>query len=125
MWILIICNNLVFVYDYFNEVKEKIDKEILLGWIVGFFDIELLFNLRLLFIGVVVKKDGGWCLIYYFLYFVDFSVNDFIDLEVCFVYYIFFDEVLEMVGLLGKGVVLGKMDVKLVFRLLLVYFLDY
>lgn len=41
-------------------VEEKIDKEIALGRISGPFNYEALGKLRLLPIGVVAKKDGGW-----------------------------------------------------------------
>lgn len=115
------CNNLVSVHDHPNEVKEKIDKEISLGRIAGPFDTEPLFNLRLSPIGVVAKKDGGWRLIHHLSHPTDFSVNDFIDPEACSVHYTSFYEVLEMVGSLGKGAVLGKMDVKSAFRLLPVH----
>lgn len=83
-----------------------------------------MYNFRLLFIGIVVKKDGGWCLIYYLLFFEGSSVNDFIDLDYCMVYYILFDEVLEMIVNLGIDFFFVKMDVKLVFCLLFVYLVD-
>ncbi|XP_062572703.1 uncharacterized protein LOC134234654 [Saccostrea cucullata] len=115
------CKNLVSVNDHPKEVKEKIDKEISLGRIAGPFNHEPLSNLRLSPIGVVSKKDGGWRLIHHLSYPSNFSVNDFIDPEACSVQYTSFDEVLDMVGSLGKGAYLGKMDVKAAFRLLPVH----
>lgn len=46
------------------------------------------------------------------------SVNDFIDDEYCTVQYSSFDQILEVIAKLGKGVLLGKMDIKSAFRLL-------
>lgn len=58
--IFIIFINLIFIKVYLKVVKEKVDKEIVMGCIlvVGFFNKELLGNLRLLLIWNVVKKDG-------------------------------------------------------------------
>lgn len=106
------------VKDHPKVVKEKIYKEIALGRIAGPFNYEPLGNLRLSTIGVVAKKDGGWRLIHHLSYPINYSVNDFIDVEACSVHYTSFDEVLDMVAKLGRGAVLGKMDVKSAFRLL-------
>lgn len=64
-------------------------------------------------------------MIMYFFYFKYESINYFIDLEVCFVYYFLFDNVVDMIFFLGKGVLLGKVDVKSVFRLIFVYLSDF
>lgn len=53
------------------------------------------------------------------------SVNYFIDLEDCLVVYIFLDQVLQEVVWLGKGIVLVKMDIKFVFRLMIINLGDF
>lgn len=85
-----------------------------------------MYNFRLSFIGIVIKKDRGWCLIYYLLFFEGSSVIDFIDLDYCMVYIVLFVEVLEMIVIFNLGIdfFFVKMDVKLVFCLLFVYLVD-
>lgn len=61
------------------------------------------------------KKDDSWRFIHRLSYPADFSVKDFIDPEAFSVHYISLDAVLKMAGTLGKGAVLGKIDVKLAF----------
>lgn len=76
------------------------DKEIVMGCIlvVGFFNKELLGNLRLLLIWNVVKKDGFWLIIClcFILYLMRFKYG--LKLEI--------------------WVFLGKIDVKLVFYMI-------
>lgn len=102
-----------------------INKEVLLGRVVGLFLKLLFINFRLLFVGLVLKKDGLFRLIYYLLYLQGFSVNDFIDQLFSFVKYILFDEVFKMLVSLGQGVLVFCLDIKSVFWLLFVYILDF
>lgn len=48
----------------------------------------------------------------------DRRINDFIDPDLCTVQYAFFDGVVDMITNLGRGALIGKMDVKNAFRLI-------
>lgn len=96
-----------------------------MGRVVGLFDDFFLKDLRLLLVGMVLKKGGLYRLIYYLFYFFGVSVNDFIDKKYCLVRYFFFDEVLNMFFKLGYEVLVVCLDIKNVFRLLLVYKFDF
>ena len=82
-------------------------------------------TLRVSPIGVVAKKDGGWRLITHLLYPPNWSVNDFINPEICKVKYSSFDKVVEMISVLGSNVLCAKMDISQAFRLLVVHPADF
>ena len=75
-------------------------------------------NLRISPIGTVPKKDGGLRIITHLSYPQGNSVNSFIDPELASVQYSSFDQVVEIVSNLGKGALMGKMDIKSAFRLI-------
>ena len=75
-------------------------------------------NLRISPIGSVPKKDGGIRIITHLSYPEGNSVNSFIDPELASVQYSSFDQVVEIVSNLGKGALMGKMDIKSAFRLI-------
>lgn len=64
-------------------------------------------------------------MIYYLFFFVNFSVNLFIDKLFCLVNYFLLDDVVKLLSLLGIGVLMGKIDFKFVFRLFFIYLLDF
>ena len=112
------CKNLMSAKMYPVDVREKIDKEINMGRILGPFISPPISNLITSPIGIVRKSDGGWRLITHLSYPSGGSVNDFIDPEICSEQYTSFDTAIEMIRTLGTGVLCSKMDVKSAFRLL-------
>ncbi|XP_062578413.1 uncharacterized protein LOC134240321 isoform X1 [Saccostrea cucullata] len=100
---------------------EKIQKEIELGRVVGPFSELPISNLHLSPVGIIPKSDGGWRMITHLSYPESNSINDYIDPELCTVNYSSFDKVVDMISVLGKGALLGKVDVKSAFRLIPIY----
>ena len=114
------CKNLLSATQHSKELQDKIQKEINLGRIAGPYKIKPITNLRLSPVGVLPKSEGGWRMITHLSYPKQNSVNDLINPESCSVRYTSFDNVVDMVCKLGRGVKLGKTDIKSAFRLLLV-----
>ena len=103
---------------HLNELKQKINKEVKLGHMVGPFDSAPLKNLKISPVGLIPKSDGSWRLITHLSYPPGNSVNDGIDKGLCSVNYTSFDKVSQMVFKLGKGALMAKRDIKSAFRLL-------
>ena len=116
----VFAKNLVSAENFKSETRNKLQKEVDLGRILGPFLEKPISNLRVSPIGLVPKNDGGWRLITHLSHPCNSSVNDFIDPEVCKVKYSSMDKVLDMISLLGKGALLGKIDISQAFRLLIV-----
>lgn len=112
------CRNLVSVRSHPVQVKEKIEKEIELGRVLGPFHEQPLSNLIISPIGIVPKSDGGWRMITHLSYPSGTSINDFIDPDSCSVQYTSFDSAIEMIRSLGRHALCSKMDIKSAFRLL-------
>lgn len=74
---------------------------------------------------MVAKKDGGWRVITHLSYPPNWSVNDFINPEICKVKYSLFDKVVEMISALGSNVLCAKMDINQAFHLLVVHPADF
>ena len=112
------CKNLKSVLQ--NEVlaNEKLDQEVALCQIAGPFPFKPISNLRCSSIGLVLKKTCGFWLITHLFYPAGLSVNDGIDDALASVTYFNFDNAVGSIKMLGKGALLGKFDVKSVFRLL-------
>lgn len=76
--------------------------------------------------GVVLKKNlGEFRLIYYLFYFRGFFVNDGIFLDYISVFYVIILDVICNIKVVGCGCFLVKIDVKNVFRIIFICFLDY
>jgi len=88
--------------------------------VLGPFSQKPISTLRVSPIGLVPKSSGGWRLITHLSYPENYSVNDFIDPQICGVKYLSFDKVVDMVLVLGKSALCGKMDSQ-AFRLLVVH----
>jgi hypothetical protein len=73
----------------------------------------------------LIKKDGGWRVITHLSYPPNWSVNDFINPEICKVKYSLFDKVVEMISALGSNVLCAKMDINQAFHLLVVHPADF
>ena len=110
-------NNLKSAVEHHSSLLEKVNKEIMLGRIMGPFSQLPVANLHVSPVGLVPKSDGGWRMITHLSYPVNSGINCFIDPELCTVQYASFDGVVDMIFKLGKGALLGKMDIKSAFRL--------
>jgi hypothetical protein len=74
-----------------------------MGRVLGPFSENPISTLRISPIGLVEKPDNGWRLITHLSYPNQFSVNHFIDKDVCAVTYISFNSVIDMISELGKS----------------------
>lgn len=111
--------NLRSIYEKPAIVQQKIEKEIKLGRVAGPFMEKPLPNLQVSPIGLVPKKlPGEYRLIHHLSYPESYSINDFIDPNICSVQYTNFDEAVYMLQDLGQGCKLFKVDIKSAFRLL-------
>jgi len=117
--------NLISAYQYETQLKEKIEKEISLGRVMGPFDTLPISKLQISPIGLVPKSDGGWRLITHLSYPNDHGINQFIDPVHCTVKYSSFDNVINMLTHLGRRAEMGVLDIKTVFRLLRVHPADF
>lgn len=113
--------NLKSATEHHDHLMDKISKEIKLGRIMGPFDQLPISNLHISPVGIVPKSDGGWRMITHLSYPSDRGINDFIDPDLCTVQYASFDGVVDMIASLGRGALIGKMDVKSAFRLIPIY----
>ena len=91
-----------------------------MGRVLGPFSEKPISTLRISPIGLVEKPDNGWRLITHLSYPHQFSVNHFIDKDVCAVKYTWFDSIMDMISDLGKSAKIAKLDISQAFRLLIV-----
>ena len=111
--------NLKSVYDHPDVVRQKIQNELDLGRIDGPFLEKPFSTLRVSPLGLVEKKTPGEFRLIHHLSFPDGnSLNDSIDHDLCTVQYTRFEEAIHMVQDMGRGCLLGKLDIKSAFRLL-------
>ena len=115
------CKNLKSVTQNEQLAKQKLQKEVSLGRMVGPFLKKPISNLRCSPIGLVPKKTGGFRLITHLSYPSGTSVNDCIDQTFASVKYSNFDNAIAMIKKLGKGALMGKFDIKGAFRLLRIF----
>lgn len=115
------CNNLKSVRQNEQLARQKLKQEVEQGRMAGPFLFKPVSNLRCSPIGLVPKKTGGYRLITHLSYPSGSSVNDGIDPAFASVKYSSFDNAVNMIKKLGKGALIGKMDIKSAFRLLPIY----
>ena len=115
------CKNLKSVTQNEQLAKQKLQKEVSLGRMVGPFLKKPISNLRCSPIGLVTKKTGDFRLITHLSYPSGTSVNDCIDQTFASVKYSNFDNAIAMIKKLGKGALMGKFDIKGAFRLLRIF----
>ena len=112
-------NNLKSVDVHPEIVRQKIKSEVDSGRVAGPFEQRPISTLRVSPIGLVAKKTPGEFRLIHHLSFADGdSLNDFIDPELCSVKYTHFDEAIHMVQDMGHACLLGKLDIKMAYRLL-------
>lgn len=120
------CKNLKSAILHHHIIMQKIEKEVLLGRIVGPFTSIPFPNFRCSPIGVVPKRTPGeFRLIQHLSSPRGSSVNDSIDKDECNVSYTSFDRAVDMIGKLGLKSFMGKADIKSAFRLLPVHPVDF
>ena len=117
--------NLKSTVSHEAETRVKINKEVELGRISGPFTTLPISTLHISPIGLVPKKNGTWRLITNLSYPLEGSINSFIDPNEASVQYSSFDKVVNMISGLGKGALLGKMDIKSAFRLIPIHPSDF
>lgn len=115
------CTNLISAEQHSNELRQKIAQEISLGRIAGPYINKPLHNLHISPIGAILKPGGGCRLITNLSFPPNRGINDYIDPEISSVKYTSFDKVIDMISEIGKGALIGKMDIKSAFRLLPVF----
>lgn len=120
-----IAPNLISANMHKEETMAKLMKEVSLGRMLGPFKILPISTLRISPIGLVPKSDGSWRLITHLSYPPECSVNSFIDEKFCKVQYTSFDSILDKIFELGPKALLGKIDVKSAFRLLIIHPADF
>ena len=101
-----------------EAVRDQIKKELDKGRIAGPFVSPPLPTLRVSPLGLVPKKSGGYRVIHHLSFPDKNSVNHFTDPDICSVSYSSIDDAIELIHKIGKGALLGKMDLKSAFRLL-------
>ena len=82
----------------------------------GPFSITPLPNLRCSFLGIFLKKDGGWRIIYHLSAPPSRSVNDFIDLQQYSLRYCTIDSAIAILNSLDPHFLMGKIDLRSAFR---------
>ena len=120
-----ISKKIISAFQYKEETMKKLKKEINMGRMLGPFAELPISTLRISPIGLVPKSDGTWRLITNLSYPHDNSVNTFIDDKFCKVKYSTFDDILDKIYDLGPRALLGKIDIKSAFRLLIVHPADF
>ena len=104
-------------------VDEYLQTEISLGRVVGYFSLEALPAAHISIFGVIPKgyQSDKWHLIIDLSFPKGQSVNDGIPKELCSLQYITIDHAINHIMSIGPGTLLGKIDIKSAFRLLLVH----
>lgn len=103
-------------------LREKVDKEVALGRMMGPFSSLPFPNLRVSPLGVVPKKEEGkFRLIHHLSHPKGASVNDGISKEDASVSYVSFDRAVMLVRKAGCGALMAKSDIESAFRLLPVH----
>ena len=102
-----------------NKIKEKLDKEISLGRIVGPFDSSPLENLVVSPLGLVEKKvRGEYRVIHHLSFPSGSSINDGIPRESATVKYASIQDAIEKILLVGSHCYMAKSDIKSAFRII-------
>lgn len=114
----VMSKNMTSALELREATFEKLMKEVSLGRMLGPFSKLPISNLQISPIGLVPKSDGNWRLITNLSHPHGGGINAFIDDEFSKVIYTSFDTILEKIYDLGKGALLGKVDIKSAFRLM-------
>jgi hypothetical protein len=96
-----------------------------MGRVLAPFSEKPISTLRISHIGLVEKPDNGWNLITHLSYPNQFSVNHFIDKDLCAFKYTSFNSVIDMISELGKSAKIAKLDISQAFCLLIVNSADF
>ena len=117
------CVNLVSAFQNPEVVTHYIAEEQALDRIIGPLDPLLVQNVHSSPFEVIPKhySPGKWRLILDLSSPHGFSVSDGINPEWCSLSHISVDDVAKVVAGLGRGTVLGKMDIKSAYRMILIY----
>ena len=110
-------------YPAFSRgVREKLKNELELGRIAGPFSSPPFPTFRCSPLALIPKKaEGEFRLVLNLSYPRNQSVNDFIDRNLCTVWYSSMDDAVRVIQKLEKGALLAKADIKSAFRLLKIW----
>ena len=100
-------------------VQAYLDKEVVLGWIVGPINPSSApYSTQVSPIGVIPKSNqlGKWRLIVDLSSLEGRSVNGGIEPELCSLHYLRLDEVVQQISKAGQGALLAKMDIDSTYR---------
>ena len=112
--------NLVSATEFQAETLAKLNKEVSSGRILGPFTNIPISTLHISLIGVIPKPDGTWRLITNLFHPINDSINSYINETYSKLCYSSLDNILDKLYDLGKGALLGKIDIKSAFMLLLI-----
>jgi hypothetical protein len=116
----VMSKNLVSATEFQSETLATLNKKVSSGRILGPFNNIPISTLHLSPIGVIPKPDGTWRLITNLSHPISDSINYYINEKYSKVCYSSLDNILDKLYDLGKGALLGKIDIKSAFRLLLI-----
>ena len=116
----VVSKNLVSATEFQAESLTKLNKEVSSGRILGSFTNIPISTLHISPIGVIPKPDGTWRLISNLSHPINDSINSYINEKYSKICYSSLDNIFDILYDLGKGALLGKIDIKSAFRLLLI-----
>ena len=116
-------SNMPSAREHPDVVQQYIMEELAKGRLLGPFQLDQLRGMHINRFGVIPKghNSGKWRLITDLSFPEGLSVNDGIDPCLCSLKYTSVDEVAEMVGKLGRGTLLAKIDIEAAYRLIPVH----
>ena len=116
----VMSKHLVSATEFQAETLAKLNKEVSSGIILGPFNNIPISTLHISPIGVIPKPDGTWRLITNLSHPINDCINSYINEKYSKVCYSSLDNILDKLYDLGKGALLGKIDIKSAFMLLLI-----
>jgi len=119
-------SNLLSAFQNQDVISSYIKEEVSLGWLVGPLPQEVAAQVHISPIGVITKghTPGKWRLIVDLSSPPENSVKDGINQAWCSLTYISVDDITRIIARLGRGALLGKMDIKSAYHIVPVHPVD-
>ena len=99
-------------------IDNYLAKEINFGRVFGPTDTPVFSNLHISRFGVIPKKQAGWRFILDLSFPFDHSVNDGIDKDEFSLHYCSIKHAIDLIIKIGKGALMGKVDIKSAYRII-------